>query len=448
MVETGESQNPGVGVRWIHQRLKEELVLIAQEFGLDREGRLEDLRKRLCKFVQDGGHSPETWARLAEHEARFAKLLEPLAGCSKSHMGARLHQKSESDLRSVHLHDSQAAPTSQAVTQGSRVVPDIRVGSVHDPPVHRQFTARPPKGVAEQVRKWGMRYDGKADPLTFIETLEERAIAHGIDLERMPGVMSEVFVDRAARWFQTCGLRNHPWEDFRNGFLEFYLPPRYFERLEDQIRSRRQREGEEFKDYLIDLRALMHHAGYDVARELHRAYENAAPEYRFYIRRHDFTTLSQLTQMAAEYENVKGQSMEYSRTATTQSRNSARINPSQGNQEVSRPYNPFRSPPDAARPVEIGGGVPQFPVESSAATNRIMAQVGGPVFNPRRACHKCAQEGHFARECPNAQVTFCRRCGKRDVSSQNCCGRVEEGNGLWRPLRQGQGDANTPSTQL
>ncbi|XP_070063713.1 uncharacterized protein [Drosophila virilis] len=113
--------------------------------------------------------------------------------------------------------------------------------------------------------------------------------------------MSEVFCDRAARWFLSSGLRDMPCSVFRMGFLEFFLPQRYFERLEDQIRSRRQRVGDEFKKYLIELRALMHHARYETARELHRIYENAAPEYKLYVRRQDFSTLAQL---AVEYETV------------------------------------------------------------------------------------------------------------------------------------------------
>jgi len=76
-------------------------VAVAQEFGLDQKGRLEDLRKRLCKFVQFGGHSPETWARLAEHEAQFAKLLEPLSGCGEASTSSGQFQKSELDLRSA-----------------------------------------------------------------------------------------------------------------------------------------------------------------------------------------------------------------------------------------------------------------------------------------------------------------------------------------------------------
>ncbi|KAL7724696.1 hypothetical protein ACLKA6_018882 [Drosophila palustris] len=159
--------------------------------------------------------------------------------------------------------------------------------------------------IAKQVRKWGMRFDGQTDPLEFLETLQERAITYDIDIDRMPKVMSEIFVDKAARWFLGSGLRDGSWSDFRDVFVGFFLPPDYLERLEEEIRSRRQRNGEGFKDFLIDIKVLMHYAGYSAAQELHRVYENAAPEYKLYVRRQDFSTLSQLTRMAAEYESIR-----------------------------------------------------------------------------------------------------------------------------------------------
>jgi len=51
----------------------------------------------------------------------------------------------------------------------------------------------------------------------------------------------------------------------------------------------------------------MRHAWYSAAQELDRVYENTAPDYKLYVRRKDFSTLAQLTQMAAEYEIVRGQ---------------------------------------------------------------------------------------------------------------------------------------------
>ncbi|KAH8398899.1 hypothetical protein KR222_010811, partial [Zaprionus bogoriensis] len=85
--------------------------------------------------------------------------------------------------------------------------------------------------IPEQVRKCGIRFDGKEDPLAFIEELKERAVSYGVDLDRLPRAMSEALTDRAARWFTVSGLRGATWDTFQREFLEFFLPPQYFDRL-------------------------------------------------------------------------------------------------------------------------------------------------------------------------------------------------------------------------
>jgi len=94
--------------------------------------------------------------------------------------------------------------------------------------------------------------------------------------------MTETLTDRASRWFRTSQLQGATWPVFRREFLDFFLPPHYFRRLEDDIRARYQREGEGFKDYSIGIRTLMRHAGYDQMKELDRIYENCLPTYQMY----------------------------------------------------------------------------------------------------------------------------------------------------------------------
>jgi len=45
--------------------------------------------------------------------------------------------------------------------------------------------------------------------------------------------------------------------------------------------------------------------GGDEIRLIAELEEKMAPEYRLYIRRHEFETLEQLTRMATEYESVR-----------------------------------------------------------------------------------------------------------------------------------------------
>lgn len=39
---------------------------------------------------------------------------------------------------------------------------------------------------------------------------------------------------------------------------------------------------------------------------------------------------------------------------------------------------------------------------------------------PNGACHRCNEEGHYARECPNAPAMTCRECDSPDHVVKDC----------------------------
>ncbi|KAH8298289.1 hypothetical protein KR044_010358, partial [Drosophila immigrans] len=114
--------------------------------------------------------------------------------------------------------------------------------------------------------------------------------------------VSELLTGSASDWYRVSQLQGSTWTYLKREFLEFFLPPRYFQRLEDQIRARQQRAGETFKRYLVELRLLMKRASFPEEQELERIYENLMPEYQLYIRSHEKTSLAQLTQLATNLE--------------------------------------------------------------------------------------------------------------------------------------------------
>jgi len=57
--------------------------------------------------------------------------------------------------------------------------------------------------LAERMYKWNLRFDGASDPLNLIAELEEKIATYGINKEKVPRAMSEIFEGRAARWFRT-----------------------------------------------------------------------------------------------------------------------------------------------------------------------------------------------------------------------------------------------------
>ncbi|KAL7726016.1 hypothetical protein ACLKA6_005763 [Drosophila palustris] len=176
----------------------------------------EDLRRRLCAFIQAGNHSPETRARLAALEAQRPKTMEPPAESGEPRSGGHSRRASESDLG-----DAQAREASRP-RSGAMAVPVIRV--------NRDIEAG---GAGVEV------FQGYRNSL-------EKPVADLSTEVRPPRVVAE---------------------QMRRGSDK--IPPTT--------------RGEGFNDYLIDIRALMHHAGYSVTQVLHRAYENASPEYKLYV---------------------------------------------------------------------------------------------------------------------------------------------------------------------
>ncbi|XP_044313442.1 uncharacterized protein LOC123037365 [Drosophila rhopaloa] len=53
-----------------------------------------------------------------------------------------------------------------------------------------------------------------------------------------------------------------------------------------------------------------------------------------------------------------------------------------------------------------------------------------------RACSRCAEVGHFVRECQNPPVLYCWDCGKRGTRTIDCCRQSGNSRG---PRTQGAG---------
>ncbi|KAH8304667.1 hypothetical protein KR059_003818, partial [Drosophila kikkawai] len=86
--------------------------------------------------------------------------------------------------------------------------------------------------LVDKMARWGLTFDGSGDPLRFMEHMEERAATYQVDLRALPQAMPVLLAGRAENWFRTSRLQGTTWKTFKKEFLEFFLPPRYFQRLE------------------------------------------------------------------------------------------------------------------------------------------------------------------------------------------------------------------------
>jgi len=337
--------NPGVGVRWIYARLKDELAALTPEFGFSADGTVAETQKAFATLVITGSFPKSVWKRLTQLQEQSSRAATPnrLGDDKGFTSGAKMTQVSQSQVPHFAGYTSPGRLTSHRGvhpdTSQDFIVPSLgNHGGSKPPESEAPFTGTLPRHLlAERMHKWNLRFDGASDPLTLIADLEEKIATYGINQEEVPRAMSEIFEGRAARWFRTSHLQTATRAEFWAEFLGFFLSPRYFERLEDAIRTHIQGVDETFKEYLVELRTKMEQAEYRKEEDLYRIYENMAPEYRLYIRRHEFETLEQLTRMATEYESVRQLTSSRAGIPSMGATDRQETNPR-------RTPNPFRSP--------------------------------------------------------------------------------------------------------
>lgn len=286
-----------MSTRWVYFLKRDELLNHLNEFGLEQSGTVEELRKRLVKFIHVE-HPEDVAARLLALQDTYEKLNS--------------QQKAE--------QPATATPTPNDAVTECRT------------------------NLIDQVRKWGLSYDGGKEPLVFIERVEELAEIYEVNLDKLPKLMPEWLRKRALVWFRNNNAYWQTWSSFKSDFLSFFLPSRYLEMLEDEVKSRVQCPREAFKDYVLDLQNLMRHSSLTEEQKLQRIFRNSQPEYQRYVKRTDFSTLAELIRLAEDLEGI--------------------------------PTAQIRSKSDNCRP----------------PNNLPSAQ--------QNQCYRCGRQGHYAARCP------------------------------------------------
>ncbi|KAK4883003.1 hypothetical protein RN001_006322 [Aquatica leii] len=228
--------------------------------------------------------------------------------------------------------------------------------------------------LCDSVRKWGIKFDGKTDPISFLERVEELQKCYSIPGATLLQALPELFKDDTLLWYRNNKQQWSNWDDFVSNFKLHFVGPRYRYHLEEAVRSRVQKDGENAGDYMNALRTLMRrHGQMSSEAQLERIYENLRSPYKLYIRRKDFTNLSELEMLARDFEAIPSQ-------------------------EPQRPPAVRPEQPRSANQTEI--------------------------------CWRCGRRGHFKNQCRGRFRLFCSRCGKDGVYSRDCpCPQAGNGSG-------------------
>ncbi|XP_017466340.1 PREDICTED: uncharacterized protein LOC108359149 [Rhagoletis zephyria] len=341
--------------KWIHYLNREELLTYMAEFGLEQTGTVEELRRRFSSFIQEESNNEDYQTRFEELEAKHSKPA---------------------------LNVTAATPSG---SQGASVMQSpMPVDAFETPQPYATYPTTSLATIMDRVRKWGFKYDGGRDPLSFIERVEELAEVYEVNRDLLPRAMPELLKEKALTWFRSNNRNWRQWEDFKRDFLRFFLNSRYHETLDDEIRRRVQQPNEKFKDYVLALQSLMRHANYTSEQKLTRIYRNSRSEFQWYVKRSEFTTLEGLVSLAEDMENIP--------PVREPQRAAARTTP-----RVTERYQHMRELPRSDETARAERTQRRPEPHSGVATPQT------EYVNPWTACRHCGEDGHFARECRAAR---------------------------------------------
>lgn len=376
---TGSSVNKEETTGWFYQLRREQLVECMTELGLNTDGSVEELRLKMRTYLSNE-HTPEESNRISQIRNKYIST-KPTSNTMTPEFQPSVTSVPVQNPIYVQHYQPDYTGAQSPLGQGGMLPISPGMGDA--------FESNHKRTIMETVRKWGITYNGGSDPFSFLERLEELSATYGLHMDFLPATMPHFLREQALTWFRNNNQQWKTWQSFKADLLNFFLPPRYQEQIEDEIRARLQRPNELYRDYVLELQAKMRHTTMSEGEKLSRIYRNSLPEYLRYIKRTDFQNLNQLMQLAGDYESIPTTPQPAPRRS----------------QEV------YQQQTDQQPPLMI--------------------------MNPRMACRRCGQMGHIARTCQNQQRIFCWQCGRQGVRTIECCRPTEPGNGRGARAQQG-----------
>jgi hypothetical protein len=506
-----------VRVGWVYTLLKPQLIQECKYRNLDSSGRSDDLRARLVAHLRtpteqnynvafeppsDTGAIPKKNRNPPQTEADELQSVKEILGLTPDvdfrtltlRLATLLHQEK---LLAHETYIHTRPPVSPSEEEWTRAHPTdlygTRTRSFPKPEVPRR-TMEPPRfreriesdlsrpghyrnltdgfheeredqerpastaNICNLVRKWNLRFDGREDPISFLERLNELIESYELAPNGILRSLPEIFKGNALLWWRNNRELWRNFEDFVHDFELQYLPPGYNRNLDKEIQDRTQGERETCRDFVVAISTLIRRRGGHAAREkLDRIYANLRPDYKFYIRREQLRNLTDLVQRAEEYESLLRDRSTYrpppspAQAMTPETAYQGRGNrrnevneqmylqgmfpPISRSQETYRPREHNKSKGELVdspwRPFQrYHQGQPTKFVNNQQLYSRTFT-TQRPASTPK-ICWNCDEEGHSSRECKKLRRIRCFNCkteGQLTTSCSKCSGN---GNGALR----------------
>lgn len=350
---------------WIQTLNKDQLIAELASLQISTEGDIDDLRRKLRTFVSNN-------ATYGEERAAFYKsLLVTGSATPTTTVVTPTITAVTTKMAATLLTPSTSAAAYSATTSAMFRPPPMTVmtqlsmnESVATPPAASEATATMDAAKSlSHIRKWGVYFDGK-DPLGFLEQLEDLCDAAGFSHDTLLRGLPLLLKGDALLWHRNNRAFFVSWEDFRREFMQQFLPPRYQAQLAREVLSRMQRQNEPFRVFATEILTKMRRArSFAPEEQLECLYENMAPEYKFYIRRNDARSVSELSALAAEFEAIEQQRRD---------------------------------------------------------VRRIHEPVVAAAYSKDECCWRCKQRGHTRQFCQRPAKKFCSQCGRDGILTKDC----------------------------
>lgn len=189
-------------VGWVYLLRKHELEVELAKFKLSTAGTVDEMRRRLAKFIQEGRASPTPGFAFP------------------------------------------AASTTTTVTTTTAPTVTVTTPAMSNLPVATQSaqqTTGPTANIGVtplRVRDWQITFSGTEDPAAFLERLEEIRESQGIHPDRLLQAMPELLQGMPALWFRNNRRFWTNWGEFCGAFQDFFFPVNYRVDLEAAISRR------------------------------------------------------------------------------------------------------------------------------------------------------------------------------------------------------------------
>jgi len=217
---------------WLYALPKEQLAVLAEGYGLESTGTLDDIRRRMREYADT-------------HADEFATDPREQAGPSGT---------------LPHVVVTGASPMGR------------------DAPIDFANPAVPDHRAINQIQKSGYHFDGR-DPAAFLERLAEFRENYHIAEEQLLRGLSELLRGDALLWYRNHRASWASWQGFKAAFRLQFLPHRYDASLRREIENRHQKANETFAQYSTVMMTLMRRAGgFSPVMQLEYLYDHMHPE--------------------------------------------------------------------------------------------------------------------------------------------------------------------------